>query len=444
MKHLPKALLIILLTAASTHAADGDAKATPDFAVDVFPILKRNCLACHNATKAKADLILETPADMIKGGDTGSALVPGDADASFIFTTAAHIEEPTMPPEKNKSNAKQFTPQELEILKAWINAGAEGGAVIAAAPAHWRALTGPQPVYTASIADDGRFAAAGRGQQVQIYDLVLGKPAANLLDPEIFDKESFPKGAAHQDLVQALTFSAQGDLASGGYRIAKVWRRSLPTKSRDIALTAKVSSSAASRDNRWQAFAAADGSLSLIDASAAEPKPETTKLPGGAVTALAFSSDGIQLAAGTTDKKLHLRASAAGSKPKTVRLASAATAIAFVEAGKTLATGAADGSVRLTPLTEFDPQPAAEPAPAPAAKPTPNPKPAAAPAPKSTAPAAAPAAAAARVMPRKTNLRHRHPQPRLFRIQPRSQKLLLRQPSQTRHRDLLLPPRPCR
>ena len=399
MKHLPKALLILLLSAASTYAADDDAKTTPDFAVDVFPILKRNCLACHNATKAKADLVLESPADMIKGGDSGTALVPGDADASFIFTTAAHLEEPTMPPEKNKSNAQQFTPQELDILKAWINAGAEGGAVIATAPAHWRALTGPQPVYTASVSDDGRFAAAGRGQQIQIYDLILGKPVATLLDPEIADRESFPKGAAHQDLVQALTFSSQGDLASGGYRIAKVWRRSVPTKSADIALTTKVSTSAASNDGKWQTFAAADGNLSLIDTAAAEPKPETVKLAGGAITALAFSSDGSQLAATTADKKVHLRASAAGSKPKTTTLAAAATAIAFVDAGKTLATGSADGSIRLTPLTDFDPKPAtpapapapapaAKPAPAPAAKPAPT-TPPAAPTPQPAAPATA-------------------------------------------------------
>lgn len=364
MKHLAKALLVLLLSAASAHAVDDDAKTAPDFAVDVFPILKRNCLACHNATKAKADLILETPADMIKGGDTGSALVPGDADASFIFTSAAHLEEPTMPPEKNKSNAKPFTPQELDILKAWINAGAEGGAVIAAAPAHWRALTGPQPVYAASITDDGRFAAAGRGQHIQIYDLVLGKHAASMLDPGISDQKNFPKGAAHQDRVQALTFSPQGDLASGGYRIAKIWRRSVPTKSADIALATKVSVSATTPDNRWQAFAAADGSLSLIDASAAEPTPETMTLAGGAITALAFSSDGKQIAASTADKKLHLRASAVGSKPRAISLASATTALAFVEAGKTLATGTADGSIQLTPLTAFDAKPASAPTPA--------------------------------------------------------------------------------
>ena len=387
MRFLPKIIpaLLVAATSATAPAADepkADKKLAPDFATEVHPILKRNCLACHNNTKAKADLILETPSDMIRGGDSGPALNPGDAEASFIFTTAAHTEEPTMPPEKNKSNAKKLTPDELAILKAWIDAGAEGGAVIAAAPEKWRALTGPQPVYTAAVSDNGRFAAAGRGQQIQIYDLILGKAAATLLDPEISDKESFPKGAAHKDLVQALSFSKHGDLASGGYRVAKLWRRGQPVKSADIALTTKVTTTAGSADQKWQAFGAADGNLSLIDASAAEAKAETIKLPGGAVTALGVSSDGNLIAATTADKKLHLRASAPGSKPKSTALAAAATAIAFVEGNKTLATSAADGSIRLTPLTDFDPKPAPAPAPA---------KPAASPAPKPAAPQPAPA-----------------------------------------------------
>jgi WD40 repeat protein len=403
MKHLPQALLILIVAATSATAADEPAakKPAPDFAAEVHPILKRNCLACHNATKAKADLILETPSDMIKGGDSGSALVPGDAEASFVYTVSAHTEEPTMPPEKNKSNAKKLTPDELAILKAWIDAGAEGGAVIAAAPENWRALNGPQPVYAAAVAEDGRFAAAGRGQQIQVYDLRLGQAAATLLDPEISNKENFPKGAAHNDLVQALAFNRYGDLASGGYRIAKVWRRAEPTKAADIALTTKVSVTASSSDRKWQAFGAADGNLSLIDATkpAAEAKPETLKLPGGAITALALSSDGTQVAATTADKKLHLRATAAGSKPKTApeALAAAATAAAFVEQNQTLATAAADGSIRLTPLTAFDPKPVAPPAapkPAPTPTPAPAPKPAATAAPKPAAPATpAPAAA---------------------------------------------------
>jgi hypothetical protein len=40
-----------------------------DFEKEILPILKNNCLACHNQTKAKADLVLETPQTILKGGE---------------------------------------------------------------------------------------------------------------------------------------------------------------------------------------------------------------------------------------------------------------------------------------------------------------------------------------------------------------------------------------
>ena len=76
-----------------------------NFAAEVYPFLKANCLACHNQSKPKADLIIESPQDMIKGGESGPAIVPGNGADSFLFTTAAHLEEPTMPPANNKSKA---------------------------------------------------------------------------------------------------------------------------------------------------------------------------------------------------------------------------------------------------------------------------------------------------------------------------------------------------
>ena len=64
-----------------------------EFARDVYPMLKKNCLACHNTTKAKANLNLESPADMLKGGDGGAALVPGRSTESLLFKAAAHLDD---------------------------------------------------------------------------------------------------------------------------------------------------------------------------------------------------------------------------------------------------------------------------------------------------------------------------------------------------------------
>ena len=106
-----------MVTRAELPVAKLDREKPVDFATEVYPFLRANCLACHNSTKAKANLILESPQDMLRGGDTGPALEPGDAEFSLLFTTSAHIEEPVMPPANNKSKARNLNPVELALLK---------------------------------------------------------------------------------------------------------------------------------------------------------------------------------------------------------------------------------------------------------------------------------------------------------------------------------------
>ena len=68
-------------------AVAGSASASPespDFYQDVYPFLKANCIACHNKTTTKAGLNMETPALMIKGGDTGPSIVPGKSAESLL------------------------------------------------------------------------------------------------------------------------------------------------------------------------------------------------------------------------------------------------------------------------------------------------------------------------------------------------------------------------
>jgi hypothetical protein len=54
------------------HAAD-----SIDFTKQVKPLLESACLSCHGAEKPKGDLRLDTRAGALKGGEKGTALVPG-------------------------------------------------------------------------------------------------------------------------------------------------------------------------------------------------------------------------------------------------------------------------------------------------------------------------------------------------------------------------------
>src|ERR1041385_8694113 len=99
-----------------------------DFAQDILPMLRSNCLACHNQTRAKADLILETPQTILKGREKGPVVIPGRGEASVMLKVAAHQVTPSMPPRDNKVAASDLTPEQLGLLKLWIDQGARGGA----------------------------------------------------------------------------------------------------------------------------------------------------------------------------------------------------------------------------------------------------------------------------------------------------------------------------
>lgn len=93
------------------------------YAREIDEILQNKCAGCHGSVLAENRLNLETVAGILKGGKRGPSVVSGKADASLLFRMAAHRVEPVMPP-KDKPVNKPLTPEELGLLKLWIDAGA--------------------------------------------------------------------------------------------------------------------------------------------------------------------------------------------------------------------------------------------------------------------------------------------------------------------------------
>ncbi len=143
-----------------------------DFYRDIYPVLKANCISCHNKTTTKGDLNMESPELMKKGGESGPGIVAGKSAESLIVQAAAHLErDMIMPPPNNKSGAVDLTASEINLLKAWIDQGAKSS-VQQARQVAWQPLPpGVNPIYTVAMTKDGRFAACGRANQIFIYDL---------------------------------------------------------------------------------------------------------------------------------------------------------------------------------------------------------------------------------------------------------------------------------
>ncbi len=71
---------------AEEPAAAPTAEAIAFFESKIRPILVENCYDCHAAdTDQKGSLLLDTKAGLLKGGDTGPALVAGDPAKSLII-----------------------------------------------------------------------------------------------------------------------------------------------------------------------------------------------------------------------------------------------------------------------------------------------------------------------------------------------------------------------
>jgi mono/diheme cytochrome c family protein len=88
----------------------------------IRPILANNCYKCHSsqAAKLKGGLSLEYHESILKGGDDGPALVPGDPDQSLLIKAVRYQDaDLQMPPKGNKLPDAQ-----IADLVAWVKMGA--------------------------------------------------------------------------------------------------------------------------------------------------------------------------------------------------------------------------------------------------------------------------------------------------------------------------------
>jgi hypothetical protein len=85
---------------------------TPTFEADVGPLFAVKCTSCHGEL-ATGGLNMLTYADLMKGGANGPVVTPSDSANSVLFQI-----------QSAGGHFANLTPEELEIIKQWIDAGA--------------------------------------------------------------------------------------------------------------------------------------------------------------------------------------------------------------------------------------------------------------------------------------------------------------------------------
>lgn len=98
------------------------------YATDIQPIFAKSCYPCHGpkTPKPKGKLRLDTLALVMKGGEDGAAVVPGNIAASPLLGDVAKLGDPDdiMPPPKKKDIAP-LTAEQVGLIRAWIEQGAK-------------------------------------------------------------------------------------------------------------------------------------------------------------------------------------------------------------------------------------------------------------------------------------------------------------------------------
>lgn len=123
--------MIPVLTAADASKVDVSRIPPPvtrnvDFVADVYPIFKESCISCHGPEKQKGKYRMDTREATFKETDYGPTIVPGSSEkSSLIHMVADLIDEMLMPPPSDKpGQSEPLTPDQIGILRAWIDQGA--------------------------------------------------------------------------------------------------------------------------------------------------------------------------------------------------------------------------------------------------------------------------------------------------------------------------------
>ncbi|MCZ2151596.1 MAG: DUF1501 domain-containing protein [Bryobacterales bacterium] len=129
---IPTRVYSILLLPALAAPAAG-----VDFATEVHPILAARCASCHSGDKAQAGLVVNTRAELPRGGASGPAVIPGNSRASLLMRHVTGEKAPRMPMGRDA-----LPGVEIEISRQWIDEGAQGPAGVA--PPRWKAPLEPR------------------------------------------------------------------------------------------------------------------------------------------------------------------------------------------------------------------------------------------------------------------------------------------------------------
>ncbi|MDG2185076.1 MAG: PA14 domain-containing protein [Mariniblastus sp.] len=379
---IPVALCGLLITLPAFTAAD-------DFHRNVAPILRQYCAGCHNDNDRDGDFSVETYRSLIKGGDSGSGIEPGNPASSLLMQQIKGEEEPSMPPPKEP----QLSPQQIATLNAWIKAGAKGPKNDSSILTTLNISKTPpaagiaQPVTALAVSPTGNHA-VGRygvvqtdqqkfadhpgkvnglafspdGNQLAVASGVTGLRGTATLWNVADGRRLLDVGEGHRDTLYGIAFSPDGKtLATAGYdRLIQLWNVADGKLIRTFeGHNGAVYDIAFSPDGSVIASASGDSSVKLWNVASGQ-RLDTFGQPTGEQFNVAFTPDGQHVVAAGADKAIRLWKWVSKEKPQVnpmvlVRFAheQEITDLVIHPQGTMLASASADRTVTVWSLPEL-------------------------------------------------------------------------------------------
>lgn len=159
----------------------------------IQPILESKCMSCHNSSKAKGELVMETKDLLLKGGKNGVLWDAAQPDLGLMLRRI-HLpleEKKHMPPQ----GKPQLTETEINILYHWIKGGSNFSAKVLELPANDSLRQLAEQIFTRQDMAGYDFEAADEKiiQQLNnsnrvVYPLAIESPA---LGVNFYNKEFF-------------------------------------------------------------------------------------------------------------------------------------------------------------------------------------------------------------------------------------------------------------
>src|SRR5437899_423620 len=113
--------LVVAGAEAANRSTDSSAEGLAFFESKIRPLLVERCYECHSAEskKLKGGLRLDSREGVLKGGDSGPAIVPGKPENSLLIKAVRYIDPDLQMPPHHQLSAGQ-----IADLEQWVRMGA--------------------------------------------------------------------------------------------------------------------------------------------------------------------------------------------------------------------------------------------------------------------------------------------------------------------------------